>query len=164
MKIDTDRLEIRLLTAEQLSLWLNDPPRLERVLECRYRAEPLAEGFRTVVEGQLAATAADPAGPQWHSFWFLIRKTDRTVVGSAVFKDRPDPEGTVEIGYGLGNGFEHNGYMTEAVEALCTWALRQEGVRHVSAETDADGVASQRLLQKCGFRERSRAETCWWIR
>ncbi|MBS4766586.1 GNAT family N-acetyltransferase [Alistipes sp. kh20] len=54
--------------------------------------------------------------------------------------------------------------MAEAVEALCTWTLQQEGVRHITAETDADGFASQRLLLKCGFREHSRAETCRWIR
>lgn len=152
MQTDTARLEIRLLTPEQLTLWLDDLPRLERRLECRYRAEPLAGDFRTIVEMQRTATLADAASPQWHSFWFLIRKTDRTVVGSAVFKERPDPEGCVEIGYGLGRAFERNGYMREAVEALCAWALRQEGVRHVTAETNTDGLASQRLLLKCGFR------------
>ena len=91
MQTDTARLEIRLLTPEQLTLWLDDLPRLERRLECRYRAEPLAGDFRTIVEMQRTATLADAASPQWHSFWFLIRKTDRTVVGSAVFKERPDP-------------------------------------------------------------------------
>ena len=150
MQTDTARLEIRLLTPEELTLWLDDLPRLERRLECRYRAEPLAGDFRTIVEMQRTATLADAASPQWHSFWFLIRKTDRTVVGSAVFKERPDPEGCVEIGYGLGRAFERNGYMREAVEALCAWALRQEGVRHVTAETNTDGLASQRLLLKCG--------------
>lgn len=164
MKIETERLEIRLLNPEHLALWLDDLPRLEQEFTCRYRAEPLAGDFRTIVEIQRDATFADAACPQWHSFWFLIRKTDRTVVGSAIFKDRPDPGGCVEIGYGLGCGFEHNGYMTEAVEALCTWALQQEGVRHITAETDADGFASQRILLKCGFREHSRAETCRWIR
>ena len=54
--------------------------------------------------------------------------------------------------------------MTEAVEALCGWALRQPEVRHVTAETDADGYASQRLLQRCGFREQSRDTTVRWIR
>lgn len=74
MQTDTARLEIRLLTPEELTLWLDDLPRLERRLECRYRAEPLAGDFRTIVEMQRTATLADAASPQWHSFWFLIRK------------------------------------------------------------------------------------------
>ena len=49
MQTDTARLEIRLLTPEQLTLWLDDLPRLERRLECRYRAEPLAGDFRTII-------------------------------------------------------------------------------------------------------------------
>ena len=164
MTIDTPRLEIRLLSAEQLSLWLGDLPRLEQELNGTYQADPLTGMFRTIVEGQLAAVTADPANPQWHSFWFILRKTDRNVIGSAVFKDGPDSGGCVEIGYGLGRAFEGHGYMTEAVEALCGWALRQPGIRRVTAETDADGIASQRLLQRCGFRELSRGETVWWIR
>lgn len=68
MQTDTARLEIRLLTPEQLMLWLDDLPRLERRLECRYRAEPLAGDFRTIVEMQRTATLADAASPQWHSF------------------------------------------------------------------------------------------------
>lgn len=128
-------------------------------MNCTYRAEPLAGIFREIAAGQLTAVLADPSNTPWHSFWLLIRKTERTVVGSAVFKGPPDSEGCVEIGYGLGREFEHNGYMAKAVEALCRWALRQEGVRQITAKTDADDFASQRLLQRCGFRERSRGET-----
>lgn len=164
MTLNTPRLEIRLLDTAQLSLWLHDLPRLEQELNGAYRAEPLKGVFRTIVEGQLAAVTADPANPQWHSFWFILLKTHRTIVGSAVFKDSPDSGGRVEIGYGLGRAFEGHGYMSEAVEVLCGWALRQPGVRHVTAETDADGFASQRLLQRCGFREQSRGATVRWIR
>ena len=51
-----------------------------------------------------------------------IRKSDNVVVGSADFKNVPDEKGQVEIGYGLGKAFEHEGYMTEAVRAMCSWA------------------------------------------
>lgn len=30
-------------------------------------------------------------------------------------------------------------------------------------ETDLDGFASQKLLQRCGFTEWKRGETLWWI-
>lgn len=83
------------------------------------------------------------------------------VVGSALFKGRPDAEGVVEIGYGLGKPFEHNGDMTETVAALCAWALQQEGVHRIIAETAVDGTASQRILHRCGFTVSSRSETVW---
>ncbi|MEY8298927.1 MAG: GNAT family N-acetyltransferase [Emergencia timonensis] len=49
----------------------------------------------------------------------MVRKSDRVVIGSADFKDIPNEAQEVEIGYGLGKDFEHNGYMTEAVQAMC---------------------------------------------
>lgn len=30
------------------------------------------------------------------------------------------------------------------------------------AETDKDGISSQRILQRCGFAEEKRGETIWW--
>ncbi|MCD8184011.1 MAG: GNAT family N-acetyltransferase [Bacteroides sp.] len=107
-------------------------------------------------------TERDPNNFLWHSFWFLIRKTDRVVVGSADFKGLPNKAKEVEIGYGLGKSFEHNGYMTEAVKAMCRWALQQKEVLHVIAETDIDGFASQRILQKCGFLVNKCEDTIWW--
>jgi ribosomal-protein-alanine N-acetyltransferase len=164
MNITTDRLELTVLNTRQLRAWLDDLPALERELSCTYCAEPMEGFFREIVAGQLTATEQDPDNAPFHSFWFLIRKSDRTVIGSADFKDVPDANGETEIGYGLGKPYEGNGYMTEAVEAMCAWALGQKGVSHVIAETDLDGLASQRILTRCGFQEYSRGETVWWRR
>ena len=90
--------------------------------------------------------------------FFLIHKDDRVVVGSADFKDIPNENGEVEIGYGLGKEFERNGYMTEAVKAMCEWALKQNGVTSVIAETDLEGLASQKILERCGFKKDKRGE------
>ncbi|WP_423231066.1 GNAT family N-acetyltransferase [Clostridium magnum] len=68
---------------------------------------------------KISYTRKDPNNYLWHSFFFLIRRDDRIVVGSADSKDIPNGNGEVEIGYGLGKEFEHNGYMTEAVKAMC---------------------------------------------
>lgn len=105
---------------------------------------------------------ADPANYLYYSFFFLIRKTDRVVVGSAAFKNSPDKKGEVEIGYGLGKAYEHNGYMTEAVKALCEFAAAQNGVASIIAETDWDGFASQRILERCGFKRYRQVESIWW--
>lgn len=162
MTTETERLELHALDAAQLRLWVEDIPALERELCCSYRAEPMEGMFLEIVKGQLAETERAPESYLWRSFWLLIRKSDRTVVGAADFKDVPNAEGEVEIGYGLGSEFEHCGYMTEAVRSMCAWALAQPGVTHVTAETDLDGLASQRVLLRCGFKESSRGETAWW--
>lgn len=164
MMIETERLQLLPLTARQLNLWLYDLRALEAELEVSYEAEPLDGIFRDIVAGQYEKTAADEAHGVYHTFWFLIRRADRVIVGSADFKDVPDETGAVEIGYGLGKAHEHKGYMTEAVRAMCRWALDQEEVLSVVAETEADGLASQRILRRCGFKEwrREEKENLWW--
>lgn len=160
--IETERMELIPLSAKQLKLWVEDIPMLEKQLSCSYQAEPMEGFFREIVKGQLEITEKDSTNYMWHSFWFLVRKTDRVVIGSVDFKDAPNEKHEVEIGYGLGKAFEHNGYMTEAVNMMCEWAIRQEGVSHVIAETELDGFASQRILKRCGFSEYLHGETSWW--
>lgn len=162
MTIDTVRLMLIPLPPKLLRLWVQDMKALEQELSCRYLAEPMEGFFLDIVREQLEITEKDPDNYLWHSFWLLMRKSDRVIVGSAAFKDVPNSEGEVEIGYGLGAAFEHNGYMSEAVMAMCEWALNQEGIKAVIAETDLDGYASQRILGRCGFKELSRGETLWW--
>lgn len=162
MKIQTERLELIPLTPHQLKLWIENIPMLEDELDCSYKAEPMEGFFLDVVKGQLKATEKDIENYLWHSFWFLICKSDRVVVGSADFKDIPNEKGEVEIGYGLGKAYESNGYMTEAVKAMCEWALKQKSVSTIIAETDLDGFSSQRILERCGFKKDKQAETLWW--
>lgn len=52
--------------------------------------------------------------------------------------------------------------MTESVAALCEGALAQNGVKHVTAETEPEGFASQRVMLRCGFREYCRNGTIKW--
>lgn len=162
MIIETKRLNIVALTPKQLELWTNDMVQLEKKMSCTYDAEPMEEIFKEIVCGQLEKVKNDPENYLWHTFWFIIRKEDNHVIGSIDFKDIPSLSGEVEIGYGLGKDYEHQGYMTEAVEAFCHWGLIQEGVKHIIAETYLDGIASQNILKRCGFVEYLRGETVWW--
>lgn len=162
MIIQTERLELILLTPNQLRLWIDDINALERELNCSYRAELMEGFFLEIVKNQYEITIRDFDNYLWHSFFFLIRKEDRVVVGSADFKNIPNENAEVEIGYGLGKDFEHNGYMTEAVKAMCKLALKQKGVENVIAETDLDGFASQRILDRVGFKKYNQTDTIWW--
>ena len=163
MKIETERLELIVLDVRQLRLWTENMAALEAELNCVYDAEPMEDAFLTIVKGQLAVTEKDAANTAWHSFWWIIRKEDRKVIGSADFKAPPE-NGAAEIGYGLGAAYEHHGYMTETVEAMCRWAFSHPAVNAVIAETATDNLPSQRVLRRCGFAEYERGKTVWWKR
>jgi RimJ/RimL family protein N-acetyltransferase len=162
MMIETDRLYLIPLTAQQLRLWIENIPALERELNCMYCAEPMTGYFLDIVKSQLEITVNDEANYLYHSFWFLVRKTDRVVIGSADFKDVPNEHNEVEIGYGLGKKYEHKGYMTEAIQAMCDWAMTQKEITHVIAETDIDSPQSQNILMQCGFVQYKQDNTIWW--
>ena len=162
--LETERLCLIPLTAEQLILLADNLPELEQKLEITYQAEPIEGFFREIISGQAKRAQADIENYLWHTFWLMVRKQDRVAVGSADFKNLPDENGEVEIGYGLAPAFEHQGYMTETVKAMCDWAEKQPGIKHIIAETEMDNVASQRVLQRCGFTEYRRERTLWWRR
>lgn len=52
--------------------------------------------------------------------------------------------------------------MTETVKAMCEWAFKQKGVKSIIAETNLDSLASQRILERCGFKNYKQEETIWW--
>ena len=156
MKINIDNdLYLYPLSSEELSLWLNNLPELEKKLNCTYCPEPLEGILKDSIQSQLILGMADVL-PNWiwYTYWFLIRKTDNKVIGSLSFKGTPDPDsGSIEIGYSLGKTFEHNGYMTKAVNTLCALAEQYPEVKKIKALTLTDNTPSQRLLLRCGFKK-----------
>ena len=160
--IDTERLTLIPLTARQLKLWLDNQEVLEDELKCKYFAEPLDGVFRDIVQGQIVKSETDASNYIYHSFWWIIRKDDGNVVGSCGFKNVPNENCEVEIGYGLGKEFEGFGFMTEAVEALCSWGLKQNKVRYIIAETEKDNPKSENVLKRVGFVMYEQRDTNWW--
>jgi RimJ/RimL family protein N-acetyltransferase len=162
MTLQTDRLELIPLTARQLRLWLDDLRALEAELSCAYRGEPLDDFFGKIVRKQIEKTEQHPERWLYHTVWLILRKSDRVVVGSCDLKGPPDANSEVEVGYGLGEECQGSGYMTEAIRALCGWALGQDEVAHVIAETEPGNVKSENVLRRVGFALYQQGETNWW--
>jgi len=161
-ELETERLSIKLLSLSQLRLWINNISILETELDCKCDAEPMEGWFLSILNNQINIIENDPANYMYHSFWFIIRKSDKKVVGSMDFKNIPDELGEVEIGYGLGTKYEHNGYMAEAIKAFCEMALNNEKIKTVIAETEIENIPSQKVLEKCGFKKYKEEKTIWW--
>jgi ribosomal-protein-alanine N-acetyltransferase len=92
----------------------------------------------------------DPTMLGW-GLWFLKHRADKVIFGSAGFKGKPDLNGQVEIGYGIGASYRRRGYTYEAAQALVDWAFQQPGVQRVVAECLPDNVGSARILEKLGM-------------
>ena len=112
-------------------------------------ADPgLAAAYGEMLDG----CRREPERRLWYTAWKMaLRSAPEGSVGDLCFKG-PPVKGGVEIGYGTEPGFEGQGYMTEAVRALTLWAMSQEDVYTVFAETAPDNLASQRVLEKAEFK------------
>lgn len=84
----------------------------------------------------LEGCISNPDKRIWYAVWNMeLKASPGTIVGDFCFKGLGD-DGVIEIGYGLKEAYRHHGYMTEAVNAITEWALSQENVKQVEAETD----------------------------
>ena len=108
--------------------------------------EELKIAYTEMLEGCLR----HPDQWDWYAIW-MIEKTDGTHVGDLCFKGLRE-NGIAEIGYGILEEYRRQGYATEAVQAACRWAFQHAEVKALEAETETENAASQRVLEKCGFR------------
>lgn len=79
-------------------------------------------------------------------------RRDCTAIGTIGFHGPPDDKYQATIGYGLVPHSWGNGYATEALLALIEFCRGRSDVRSLAADTSHDNHASQRVLEKAGFR------------
>jgi ribosomal-protein-alanine N-acetyltransferase len=104
---------------------------------------PVVAGWATFTERLRAA----PAGA-WGTRFFV---SAGEVVGWGGFKG-PPRDGAVEIGYEIAASRQGRGLATAAARAMVAEAFADDGVQRVLANTLPERNASNRVLEKCGFR------------
>jgi len=80
--------------------------------------------------------------------WLIVE--DGELIGLCSVARLPEG-GEVHIGYGVAPSRQGRGAATRAIADLLAWAGADPRVGLVSAETGADNVASQRVLERNGF-------------
>lgn len=84
-------------------------------------------------------------------FMVYLRGTD-TLIGNCILREAEYQKGTpLEIGYVLFEAFWGQGYATEIVHGLCQHVQDLFQVKILTAFTDEENGASNRVLEKCGF-------------
>jgi len=86
----------------------------------------------------------------YSTFWIATNK-DQEVVGEIAFKGEPNHFGEVEIGCYVMPKFRHNGYGTEMIDGMVTWATMQGEARYVVAAVNYGNIFSQNMLKKNNF-------------
>ncbi len=134
-----------MLETERIRIYPASREQMEHILAAEEDAE-LKKAYGEMLEGSIS----HPEQWNWYTMW-NIEKTDGTHIGDLCFKGRRENENP-EIGYGIKDDFQGQGYATEAVRLAIKWAFEQTGVTAVEAEADPGNAASHRVLMKCGFR------------
>jgi len=107
------------------------------------------ENLQAAYSEMLNGSLAHPEQWNWYAIW-MIELEDGTHIGELCFKGL-DENGVAEIGYGISERYQNQGFAGEAVQAVVGWAFREPNVTAIEAEADANNIASQRVLEKCGF-------------
>ena len=107
------------------------------------------ENLKAAYSEMLSGSLAHPRQWNWYAIW-MIELKDSTHIGELCFKGL-DENGVAEIGYGILENYQNQGFASEAVQAVVTWALKEPHVTAIEAETEANNIASKRVLEKCGF-------------
>ncbi len=134
--LSTNRLCLVLQTPEEALAWV----------------ETLPPGVRAEVSpAWIEGVKATKPGDYWSLGFRVEDATSRETVGGCAFKGPPNPEGMVEIAYGIDPPHQGKGYATEVARALVEFALGSSQVRLVRGHTKPDNAASIRVMEKAGF-------------
>ena len=152
-RLTTSRLELVPVTLDVvLAIVGKDKARAEALLDAAFPADwpnddLIARAFPVAID----AIRAAPDERLWGDTLLIAREGRRRVVGSVIFHGLP-LDGVAEVGYGVDDAAQRQGYATEGTRACVDWALGQPGVVAVTAVTFPWHTASLRVIERCGMR------------
>ena len=150
IELDTERLRLIPLSAENLRLLIDNPKKMEQSLSIIESNGFLSSDLKQALEIRLSKLLCDEENYIWYTNWLIVSKDQNCSVGGVMLKGLPNENGEVVIGYYTLPEYQGNGYMTETINTMKNWLLNQTDVIYVIADTDKDNIPSHRVLEKCG--------------
>lgn len=130
---------------KRIRIFPADRQQMEDIISSAEESE-LQKAYMEMLNGCLE----HPKEWNWYAIW-IIENEEGVHIGDLCFKGYEDGKNP-EIGYGINDEFQGKGYATEAVKLALEWAFNHSGVEAVEAETNLNNIASQKVLEKCGFK------------
>jgi RimJ/RimL family protein N-acetyltransferase len=138
-----NNINLRPMEPEDVPLiteWLNN-------IEFQGRYTPLIQNSKEEMKKRLSYVNRDDKE-------FVIQKKDGTKIGIVTyFMVKGGPYNFLEIGYYMILSERKKGYCTEAVKLFIDYLFLSQALERIQATTDSRNIASQRVLEKVGFRE-----------
>jgi RimJ/RimL family protein N-acetyltransferase len=150
--IETKRLILRPLTYGQLVKYSKCDNSLEEELGLNKTSRTISIELKEAFEKTILPNVADTTKDYLYStLWTAISKDTNKMVGDICIVGEPNSDGEIEIGYGTYDEFQKQGFMTEAVGGLITWAKSQPKVASLIASTEKENTGSYTILLKNNF-------------
>jgi len=151
--IETARLLIKPLSAEQLKKYVDSADELAFEMGLKPSPVVMDENVKNAIRNDLLPTIHDKnKDPLFYTMWLIIEKKSGTIIGGICFHGEPDDKGEVEIGYGIDEPYQNNGYMSETISGFTQWIFENKKAKIIKAETECDNLSSIRVLEKNGFK------------
>lgn len=126
------------------------------------RTESDVKGFLGIFRGWQEAT------PRFRFQLAVALKDTGELIGNAGIRCPRHGADCAELGYELAYEQWGKGYATEAAGAMLNFGLEQLKLRHITADCNAENLASARVLEKLGFSLDKRVDRAvyfkgrWW--
>lgn len=145
--IETDRLVLRRSVREDAAWmfrnWASDP---EVTKYLTWPTHDRPEVSQWVVDSWIS----EYGEPNFYQ-WMIVPKALGQPIGSISVVRQNENTDEAEIGYCIGKNWWHQGYVSEAVQAVIDFLFREVGVNRISARHDPNNPHSGGVMRKCGM-------------
>ncbi|WP_310621631.1 GNAT family N-acetyltransferase [Flexibacterium corallicola] len=107
----------------------------------------------TLEDAKALVKRSENAGHQQALFAIRMKNTGR-IVGCIGYNPQSEDDGSVHLGYWIGEPFWGQGYATEAAQAVVDFAFEQGTIYELVAACRVTNPASRRVLENSGFQFR----------
>ena len=145
--IQTDRLLLRAITmkdATDIFAYASDPEVTKYVRFVTHKSIKDTHAFILRVQSSYRKGITP--------LWGMELKASGRIIGALGFLQWPNPDERAELGYVINRNYWGKGLVTEAAAALVDFAFRKMKVNRIEAGTIVEHRASQRVLEKLGFK------------
>ncbi|KUO63203.1 acetyltransferase [bacterium BRH_c32] len=151
--IETERLLIRPLSAEELKKHYNSPDAFAKELGLKPSQSLVDNETKDAILSLFLPNIEDAKkDPHFYTMWIVIEKTQKVMIGGICFHGEPNENGEVEIGYGTDTEYRNKGYMTETISGMISWIRGNKKIKIIKAETEIENQSSIKVLEKNNFK------------